>query len=376
MGHTSAETTGANQDAQSQAAAQEPDSELERLRERLAFYESFDRLIQENIARSGDLLREAMDLREAAARELAEARAEVERLKSSHQQQLRDLLGAILDDLSALQGHAERAARRVADALDDVEASLPPAATAQPTAPLPATAPLPPLPPDLKPFEPSEFEIAEEQTEQALTALPDAPAPAPEEPSAPAAVDETISVAVEPTPAMPSSDEAEEAGTAPVVDDSIRDVPNEESPPPVESAPAAEPAAFEPAPSVEPAPAFEAVPAQEPSEPAAPPAAPSQRPAPMATDEALASTGIRSTILLVHGVPRATTALSLKRYLEGLGHVRSVEPREFAEGILRLQVTGHRPLTFSDLYGWPEGRGMEAVHVRDDLLEVRLPRVS
>ncbi|MER3486097.1 MAG: hypothetical protein C4345_09135 [Chloroflexota bacterium] len=86
------------------------------------------------------------------------------------------------------------------------------------------------------------------------------------------------------------------------------------------------------------------------------------------------ATMTRTTTLLVHGVPRATTALSLKRYLEGLSHVHEVEPREFAEGILRLQITGLRPLDISDLSGWPEGHGLEAIHVREDLLEVRLAR--
>ncbi len=42
------------------------DRELELARERLAFYESFDRLIHDNIARSGDLLRQAVALRESA----------------------------------------------------------------------------------------------------------------------------------------------------------------------------------------------------------------------------------------------------------------------------------------------------------------------
>jgi hypothetical protein len=80
-----------------------------------------------------------------------------------------------------------------------------------------------------------------------------------------------------------------------------------------------------------------------------------------------------ATAVLVHGVPRATTALSLKRFLESLPHVSSVEPREYAEGILRLHVTGQRPLQIDDLRGWSDGNGLEPVHLRDDLIEVRLP---
>jgi hypothetical protein len=81
---------------------------------------------------------------------------------------------------------------------------------------------------------------------------------------------------------------------------------------------------------------------------------------------------ISATVVLVHGVPSATTALSLKRYLEGLSHVGAVEPREFAEGILRLEVSGVRPLAFDDLRSWSEGDSLEPVHLRDDLVEVRL----
>ena len=79
-----------------------------------------------------------------------------------------------------------------------------------------------------------------------------------------------------------------------------------------------------------------------------------------------------ATTVLVHGVPRATTALSLKRYLEGLAQVHSVEPREYAEGILRLQVASDRPVGLDDLRGWPEGNQLEPVSISDEFVEVRL----
>jgi hypothetical protein len=79
-----------------------------------------------------------------------------------------------------------------------------------------------------------------------------------------------------------------------------------------------------------------------------------------------------ATTLLVHGVPRATTALSLKRYLEGLDQVHSVEPREYAEGVLRLQVSSERPVRLDDLQGWPEASALELVADHDDFVEVRL----
>jgi hypothetical protein len=81
----------------------------------------------------------------------------------------------------------------------------------------------------------------------------------------------------------------------------------------------------------------------------------------------------RSVMVLVHGVPRAAAALSLQRHLAGLGHVDSVEAREYAEGILRLQVTAHSPLALDDLRAWDGGTDLEPVHVQDDVIEVRLP---
>jgi hypothetical protein len=80
-----------------------------------------------------------------------------------------------------------------------------------------------------------------------------------------------------------------------------------------------------------------------------------------------------STVVLVHGVPRATTALSLKRYLESLPHVLAVEPREYAEGILRLHVVGQQHVKIEDLRGWTDGADLQPVHIREDLIEVRLP---
>jgi hypothetical protein len=112
-----------------QPTTEEPD-EVSRLRERLAFYESFDQLIQENIGRAGELMRQAMDLRETASLEVAAARTEAERDRTADRVRYRSLFGEMLDEVTALQGQAERLARRLTDALDDVEAALPPGAPA------------------------------------------------------------------------------------------------------------------------------------------------------------------------------------------------------------------------------------------------------
>lgn len=79
-----------------------------------------------------------------------------------------------------------------------------------------------------------------------------------------------------------------------------------------------------------------------------------------------------STTLLVHGVPRASAALGLKSYIEKLDFVASVEPREFAGGLLRLQVDGARPFALGDLSGWNMSDRMQLRSASNDLLEVDL----
>jgi len=91
-------------------------AELARARERVAFYESFDRVIQENIARSAELLRQAAAERERAAREAAAARAELDR-RTGEQRATLVGLGA---DLAALQAQAAALGERVAAAIDGI----------------------------------------------------------------------------------------------------------------------------------------------------------------------------------------------------------------------------------------------------------------
>jgi hypothetical protein len=62
----------------------------------------------------------------------------------------------------------------------------------------------------------------------------------------------------------------------------------------------------------------------------------------------------------------------LKRFLEELAFIERVDPREFAEGILRIEVTGTRPLTLDDITSWSSDLALEPVHLRSDLVEVRL----
>ena len=91
--------------------------------------------------------------------------------------------------------------------------------------------------------------------------------------------------------------------------------------------------------------------------------------------DAQSDTEVRSVTVLVHGVPRAATALSLQRHLANLPHVDGVEAREYAEGVLRLHVMVMPALHFHDVEDWADedGARLESVHIQDDVLELRLP---
>jgi hypothetical protein len=444
------------------AAPDDNDAELTRLKDRLGFYESFDSLIQENVSRASELLRHAATMRENAEQELAQARRELEELRLGDRQEYRSLLSGMLDEVTTMQVQIERLARRVSDALDDLETSLPAgseigriAATGSAsateydgqTAQQAPSLSLDPTPEEVGPPEPegeAEFrglvapevdvaeadvvfaeasetvvQIGEDSAQAAETSVETAGAidgqesAHPESDRRPQAaestnvdsnliVDEIVQPPAEETAAEPAEQEEPRAQAEMGDDGVINDAaPAETSEPSsmaaVESAPPAavadelsiapdtastpvEGGPAEPAPSRLPWISADARPfsmegiggsVRRPgtgelrTPEASPRPAPSSAPSP-------AGHGI-ATAVLVHGVPRATTALSLKRFLEGLPHVAAVEPREYAEGILRLHVTGERSLLIDDLRGWSDGSGLEPVHLRDDLIEVRLP---
>jgi hypothetical protein len=228
----------------------ESNAEIARLRERVAFYESFDRVIADNVARSSELLRQAMDRQAGAVSGLTKAQEEQERQREQELSRQRVLLAALLDDITQLQGQAERLARRVADALDEVESELP--AGDDLTIAEPAAADAEAVPPEIVPFD------------------PDAPVA-----------------------------EAGETTTEP-----------------------------------------------------------------------------RQLTVLAHRLPNAAAARSLREHLAGLAHVSAVEPREFADGVMRLEVTMTSALTVDDLRGWVGGGDFEPITQRADLIEIRLPAES
>jgi hypothetical protein len=243
----------------------ERDVEISRLREKLTFYESFDRQVLESVTRSADLLRQAMELRDTASGALSVAREEVEREQFNQRQRQRDLLSDLLDDVIQLQGQAERLARRIADALDEVESDLP-------------------------------------------------------------------------------------AGDFPSASTLLGGAAAFESPAPV---------TFETETDLRPLDLAEIGPA--PAEPTS-----GAVPAPAPEREAA-----RPTVILIHGLPAASAALSLQRHLSALDHVSVVEPREFANGVLRLLVSANQELTAGDVQAWTQGAHLAPVHVRSDLIEMR-----
>jgi hypothetical protein len=75
--------------------------------------------------------------------------------------------------------------------------------------------------------------------------------------------------------------------------------------------------------------------------------------------------------VIAHHVPRAATALSLQRHLGDLDAVVGVEAREFAEGVLRMQVTTRQPLAGADLASWPGGQ-IRVLQHQPNVIEIDL----
>jgi hypothetical protein len=84
-------------------------AEIARLRRRLAFYEGFDDLIQQNISRSGDLLRLAVERQAEAERELAAGREELARAAAAQ----RDVLDALAAELATVRSGLDALAARI-----------------------------------------------------------------------------------------------------------------------------------------------------------------------------------------------------------------------------------------------------------------------
>ena len=126
------------------------------------FYESFDKLVQDHLSRSSELLRKAMSLPEVADREVAQVRDDLEsqltteraqnqatlnslraEISSSHQQvaSLAQIVGSLMANLDRLGGSVDAAMAKAASA-GDVPAAIAPAESSE--AAQVADAPAPP----------------------------------------------------------------------------------------------------------------------------------------------------------------------------------------------------------------------------------------
>jgi len=221
--------------------------------ERLIFYESYDRIIGENIRRTGELMLDSIAVRDQAkaqAERADSARVEHDAQVAANRREYQALFRSLLDEVNALQSGLDHLQTRLSAALADLG---------------------PPL---------------------AAVASDSSPAI------------ERVSPVI---PAMGGTTEAMEAGGAPL--------------PATGDTPMSEPFQID---------------------------------------------------VIAQGVSSATTALSLQRFLGELDAVIGVEAREFAEGILRLQVTTSRSLSGKDLAGWSDGRGFRVSQEQPRILEIEL----
>lgn len=95
-----------------------------------------------------------------------------------------------------------------------------------------------------------------------------------------------------------------------------------------------------------------------------------------AVAEAPVSTEPTRTTVIVHGIHKPAVATGLQRFLLGQPGITGVEPREFAEGILRLQVRGTVPISEGLFAGWSDGEGMTVIQRVPQTVEVILPTAS
>ena len=133
-----------------------------------------------------------------------------------------------------------------------------------------------------------------------------------------------------------------------------------------------EPAIEPPAKPLELAAAPEPIPSPQPIQPSP---APVEVQTPIAKASASASPkgDPAKTTIIIHGINRPVVATGLQRYLLSKDGVISVEPREFAEGILRLQVRATTPITESLFAGWDDGEGMTVIQRLPQTVEIVLP---
>lgn len=81
---------------------------------------------------------------------------------------------------------------------------------------------------------------------------------------------------------------------------------------------------------------------------------------------------LRTMAVVIHGVPSAQTALSLRRFITSLPHVLAVSTREFAGGVLHLEVSSREPLRMAQFAVWDDVSGFEPLTERPEVIEFAL----
>lgn len=396
---------------------------LARAEDRLAFFASFDRLIQDNVSQAGQLMRDALELRERTQAELAEARVVAEARVAAERERYRGDLAAVHNELVRLQAVTAAMARRVAATLGELSAGdsgfgsgvLASSASAVAS---PAGVDtgrrdelgVMTLTEDVGGVEPAQSEAAAEAgateagigDEPAVVTASERSIEAGTGVAAAAPVDgASVDAGVAEGAAVGDADEAE-AVEAVIAAASDLETEGRTNAPDgggdaVTDAVDAEMAAL----GTGGADAAERVETAEPdgstgrderpdtgeeggsgnraarfpvgTEAGVDPATNVARDELVAIVPEAGPVVARAVMVLVHGVPRAAAALSLQRHLHGLRHVESVEAREYAEGVLRLQVMTGETLGLDDLRAWDGGAGLEPVTVTSEVIEVRLP---
>jgi hypothetical protein len=87
----------------------------------VAFYESFDKLVQDNLSRSSELLRRAMSLPEVADREVQQIRTEMEGKLTDEPGKQKALLEVLAEDLTGSHRQVSTLARSVGAVMSDLE---------------------------------------------------------------------------------------------------------------------------------------------------------------------------------------------------------------------------------------------------------------
>lgn len=87
----------------------------------VTFYESFDKLVQDNLSRSSELLRRAMALPEVADREVQQIRTEMEAKLAAEKTRQKEMLSALREDISGSHRQVSMLARSVGTVIGDLE---------------------------------------------------------------------------------------------------------------------------------------------------------------------------------------------------------------------------------------------------------------